>query len=248
MSTSGDTTWQLNRDQIIAAALRKVGFAEGEVPNANQISYASDALNALIQSWRADGMPVWAMKTYSFTTIANQQTYDIGVGKTLATPMPLKLTEAVRVNTTGGNRVPLNIYTDYDFKLLSNFQNAVGTPVQIYYQPFSTYGTIHLWPLPDSTFSSGNTIEITYQRPFEDFDNATDEPDFPSYWTRAIIWGLANELSEEYGIPAADAARLEKKAEKAKDLALSYGTEEGSIKLMPDWTMMFDMDDRGGGY
>ena len=244
MSTSGDTTWQLQRDQIIAGALRKVGFAEGETPNANQISYASDALNALITSWRADGLPVWAMKTFTFSVIANQQNYDIGVGKTLNTPMPMKLTEAIRVNTAGGTRVPLNIYTDYDFKLLSNFQNTKGTPVQIYYQPFSTYGTIHLWPIPDTTFAANFTLEITYQRPFEDFDNATDEPDFPSYWTKAIIWGLANELSDEYGLPLTDRQWLEKKAEKAKDLALSYGTEEGSIRFMPDWIMMHDTMDK----
>lgn len=237
MATSGDTTWQLNRDQIIAAALRKVGFAEGEIPNTNQISYASDALNALIQSWRADGMPVWAMKTLTFSTVAGTQNYEIGVGQTVNTPMPLKVMEVIRVDSIGGNRVPLNIYTDYDFKLLSNFQSTLGTPVQVYYQPKSTSGTIRFWPIPDTVFSTNFTIEITYQRPYEDFDNASDEPDFPSYWTRAIIWGLASELSEEYGIPAADAQRLEKKAEKAKELALSYGTEEGSLRLMPDWSM-----------
>jgi len=245
MSTSGDTTWQLNRDQIIAAALRKVGFAEGETPNPNQISYASDALNALIASWRADGMPVWAMKTYSFNLVAGQQNYAIGVGTSINTPMPMKLTEAIRVNTQGGNRVPLNIYTDYDFKLLSNFVSTTGTPVQIHYQPLETTGVIQFWPVPDAAAASNFTIEITYQRPFEDFDNAGDEPDFPSYWTRAIIWGLASELAEEYGMPAADGARLEKKAEKAKDLALSFGTEEGSIRFMPDWVMMLDQNAGG---
>lgn len=238
MPTSGDTTWQLNRDQIIAAALRKVGFAEGETPNANQTNYAAEALNALIQSWRADGMPVWAMKTFSFSVTAGTQDYNIGVGQTINTPMPMKLTQGMRVETTGGNRVPLNIYTQYDFNLLSNFQSTTGTPVQLYYQPKSTFGTLRLWPIPDAAFASGNTIEITYQRPFEEFDLSTNEPDFPSYWTRALIWGLANELTEEYGVPMNDAARIAGKAKEAKDLALGYGTEEGSIRFMPDWIML----------
>ena len=240
MATSGDTTWQLVRDQIIAAALRKVGFAEGEAVNTTQNNNAAEALNALITSWRADGMPVWAMKTFSFIPVAGTMNYDIGVGKTINTPMPMKLTQAIRVNTQGGVRVPLNIYTDYDFKLLSNFANTTGTPVQIYYQPFSTFGTLRLWPIPDTTFASGNTIELTYQRPFEEFDTATDEPDFPSYWTRAIIYGLAAELSPEYGMNLQDRAYLEKKAMDTKELALSFGTEEGSIHFMPDWIMMHD--------
>lgn len=242
MSTSGDTTWQLQRDQIISAALRKVGFAEGETPNSTQIDNAAEALNSLIQSWRADGMPVWAMTTFSFSPTANQMTYTIGVGQVLNTPAPMKMTEAIRVNTQSGIRVPLNIYTDYDFKLLSNFAYTLGTPVQIYYQPLGETGTIKLWPIPDSVFAAGDTIEITYQRPFQDFDTSTDTPDFPSYWTRAIIYGLAAELSAEYGLPLQDRGYLEKKAAETKDLALSYGTEEGSIRFMPDWTLSMDRD------
>lgn len=243
MSTSGDTTWQLQRDQIISAALRKVGFAEGETPNATQIGYAAEALNSLIQSWRADGMPVWAMKTYTFSLTANTMTYDIGPGKTIDTPMPMKVVEVIRVATQGGNRVPLNIYTDYDFKLLSNFQTTTGVPVQVYYQPFSKYGTLKFWPIPDATVAANYTIEITYQRPFEDFDNSTDEPDFPNYWTRAIIYGLAYDLSPEYGVALADRRTLQQDAMMYKDLALSYGTEEGSIRFMPDWTMNMEGND-----
>lgn len=240
MATSGNTTWQLQRDQIIAAALRKVGFAEGETPNATQITNAAEALNALIAAWRADGMPVWAMKTFTFSTTSGQQNYEIGVGQAINTPMPMKLTQAIRIDTVGGNRVPLNIYTQYDFNLLSNFQSTTGTPVQIYYQPKATSGTLRLWPIPDATFTANNTIEITYQRPFEEFDTATDEPDFPSYWTRAIIYGLAYDLSPEYGVALNDRKTLQADAMVYKDQALSFGTEEGSIRFMPDWIMMHD--------
>ena len=238
MATSGDTTWQLQRDQIIAAALRKVGFAEGETPNATQITNAAEALNALITAWRVDGMPVWAMKTFTMNLTANVQDYEIGVGQTINTPMPMKLTQAIRVDTVGGTRVPLNVYTDYDFKLLSNFVGTTGTPVQCYYQPKSTSGTLRFWPIPDATAASQYDIELTYQRPFEEFDNATDEPDFPSYWTRAIIYGLAYDLSPEYGVGLADRKTLQSDAVMYKDMALSYGTEEGSITFKPDWTML----------
>lgn len=245
MSTSGDTTWQLQRDQIIAAALRKVGFAEGETPNATQITNAAEALNAIIAHLRADGMPVWAMKTFSFSTTAGVQDYNIGVGQTINTPMPMKLTQAMRVNTIGGNRVPMNIYTQYDFNQLSNFTSTTGTPVQLYYQPKSTFGTLRLWPIPDATFASGNTIEITYQRPFEEFDTATDEPDFPSYWTRAIIYLLAYDLCPEYGVALPDRKQIQADALMYKLDALGFGTEEGSIRFMPDWIMMNDGHSRG---
>ena len=245
MATSGNTTWQLQRDEIINAALRKVGFAEGEVPTSQELADAATALNALIMAWRADGMPVWAMKTYVMSTTAGQQDYEIGVGQPINTPMPMKLTQAIRIETTGGTRVPLNIYTDYDFKQLSNFQSTTGIPVQIYYQPKIQTGTLRLWPIPDTVTQNQYTIELTYQRPFEEFDNATDTPDFPSYWTRAIIYGLALDLAPEYGLPLPDRNDLRAYLKEARDLALSYGTEEGSFRFMPDWVMIGDMQNTG---
>lgn len=242
MTTSGDTTWQLQRDEVISSALRKVGFAEGEIPNATQISDAAIALNAIVAEWRTDGMPVWAMKTYTMPLVAGQQDYLIGVGKLINTPAPLKLIQAIRIETTGGTRVPLNIYTDYDFKLLSNFQSTQGVPVQIYYQPRINEGTLRFWPIPDVTTAADFTIELTYQRPFEDFDAATDTPDFPSYFTRALIYALALDLAPEYGLSVQDTSKLERQADKSKMAALSFGTEEGSIRFMPDWVMIGGMN------
>jgi len=246
MATSGDTTWQLQRDEVIKAALRKVGFVKGEVPDATDIAEAAEALNAIVAEWRTDGMPVWAMKTYTMPLVAGQQDYLLGVGLTVNTPAPLKLTQAIRVDTIGGTRVPLNIYTDYDFKLLSNFQSTTGIPVQIYYQPRINEGTLRFWPIPDTTTASNFTIELTYQRPFEDFDAATDTPDFPSYFTRALIYALATDLAPEYGLSLQDQARLEKQRDQSKMAALSFGTEEGSIRFMPDWVMIGDMQNTGG--
>lgn len=245
MATSGDTTWQLQRDQIIAAALRKVEFAEGEIPNATQIADASTALNALVTAWRADGMPVWAMKTLTIPLVAGQMDYTMGVGQAINTPAPLKVVQAVRVDTIGGTRVPLNIYTDYDFKLLSNFQNTQGIPVQMYHQPLVETSKLRFWPIPDTAAATQYTIELTYQRPFEDFVAATDTPDFPSYWTRALIYGLAFDLAPEYGVPLQDRQLLAVMAKEAKDTALSFGTEEGSIRFMPDWVMIGDMRNTG---
>lgn len=242
MATSGDTTWQLQRDEVISSALRKVGFAEGETPNATQIADAAVALNAIVAEWRTDGMPVWAMKTYTMPLVAGQQNYEIGVGLGVNTPAPLKLTQAIRIETIGGTRVPLNIYTDYDFKQLSNFQSTTGVPVQIYYQPRINAGTLRFWPIPDTTTAADYTVELTYQRPFEEFDAATDTPDFPSYFTRALIYALAVDLAPEYGLSLQDTAKLEKQADKAKDKALSFGTEEGSIRFMPDWVMIGEMN------
>ena len=47
--------------------------------------------------------------------------------------------------------------------------------------------------------------------------------------------GLAWRLAGEYGIPIQDRQLLQKEAMYFHDMAMSFGTEEGSLFLMPDW-------------
>lgn len=231
MSTSGISTWTPNRDTIINGALRKlVALSGGSLPKTFEVTNALEALNAMIKGFQVDGMPVWAIKDYSFTTVAGTPAYPIGNGKTLNTPVPLKLIQAARVESTGAVNVPLDIKTHYDFNLLP-INAGPGEPVELFYQPFSTFGTINLWPTP---IDSNTTIQITYQRPFEDMVVATDDIDFPAYWAEALIFGLAWRLSYEYGTPILDRQELQKAAEFFHDKASSFGTEEGSLMIQPD--------------
>lgn len=233
MSTSGTTTWSLQRDAVVKAALRKLSvLSGGSQPTTTQVTDAAEALNAMLKGFQTDGMPLWAIKEYTFNTVATTNTYNIGIGQTLNTSMPLKIIQAYRVESTGNINVPLNIYTHYDYNLLP-INSSSGEPINLYYQPLSTYGVIELWPTP---IDSNTTITIVYQRPFEDMNSATDDFDFPPYWTEAIIYGLAWRLSPEYGIPLQDRNLIMKEAEFFHDKAMSFGTEEGSLFLQPDST------------
>jgi hypothetical protein len=229
MSTSGVTTWSLQRDAVINSALRKLGvLAGGSSPEVYQTTQAAEALNGMIKAFQADGMPVWAIKSTTFSAAVSQSLYSIGIGQSLNVPMPLKIIEAYR-REGAGTQVRMNIYTSYDFNVLPS--NATGTPIAVYYQPFSTFGQINIWP---TTNTAGTDITVRYQRPFEDMVSATDDLDFPSYWTDAVIYGLAWRLAPEYGIPAAERATIQKEALFFKTEALSFGTEEGSLFIMPD--------------
>ena len=231
MSTSGVTTWSLQRDAVINSALRKLSvLSGGSSAAAYEITNATEALNAMLKAFQADGMPLWAIKKYTFTTTAAVAAVNIGDGQTLNTPAPLKVLQAYR-NQGSSVNVPMNVYTNYDYNILP-LSNTSGVPVNLYYQPLSTYGQINLWPIPsDST----TTITIIYQRPFEDMVSASDDFDFPSYWTEAIIYGLAWRLCGEYGVPVQDRQVLAKEPEMFHTKALEFGQEEGSIYFMPGW-------------
>jgi len=236
MSTSGSTDFTLTRAQVITGALRKLGvLASGGTPTAAQTSDGAQALNSLVKAFHADGMPLWAIQSTTFTVTSGTSTYTIGPGQTINTVYPpLKVLHAFRtlLNET---QVPMNLYTRYDFQELPTDSTVTGTPINLYYQPTLTSGgtasgTINLWPTPDD---STTVITLDYQRPFQDMDNDNDNFDFPAYWMQALIYNLAWSLAPEYGLPPTDRQILQKEAAYWKEEALSYGSEEGTIRFQP---------------
>lgn len=230
MPTSGTTNWSLNRDQVITTALRKLGvLPSGFVADGNKLTDAVDSLNALVKTLQADGMPLWKLSSQTFTTVADTATYTVGPAQTVSCPKPLKVLQAF-ATTSDGIKIPLQIYTSYDYNELTTAPST-GTPLTLFYLPGSTTGTIKLWPTPED---STTTIEFHYTSPFEDMTGGTNEFDFPSYWITPLIYMLAWMMAPEYGVPPNDRVQLAKEAEYWHQYALSMGSEEGSIKFRPE--------------
>lgn len=83
MTTSGTTSFNLNRDQIIRGAARKVGaFASGETPDAQTVSDFAEALNAMVKRWNAIGIHIWTESEATLFLQPNQIRYVFGTGST----------------------------------------------------------------------------------------------------------------------------------------------------------------------
>lgn len=229
MATSGSTDFSVTRDDIIKRALRLLGVvAQGETPTTDQTTEAALALNGLVKAWQADGMPLWAIKSSTITLTTDAATYEIGLGKTVNIPKPLKVIQAYNHSTDSAVDVPMRIITRQEYNMLGN-KTSSGNPIQIYYQPLNGYGVLSVFPVPTATEAADNTLIIHYQRPFEDFDAATDTPDFPQEWYDAITYGLATRLAPEYGLGATERKALWQEMVTIKQEAMGFGTEEGSL-------------------
>lgn len=231
MATSGVTTYQDTRNQLISSALRKLGvLATGQTPSTEDYSNGADALNMLIAEYRALGMPLWKRTQYSFTPTINVSSYNIGSGQTLNTVYPLKIMQAWRQDSTTSSKVNLTVIADTQFNILPG--NSTGTPIQLAYQPKNNFGVIKLWPTPDTTGSP--TIYITYQAPFEYFTASTETMDFPEEWYHALVYGLAVRLAPEWGVPLPDRQLLMKEEMIYLDRVLSMGQEDASFFIQPN--------------
>ncbi len=250
MATSGSTNYTTTRDAIITRALRIVGaYGQGATPSAASITEGAEALNDMVKEWQADGMPLFKITTITPFTLTATEQYSIGSGATVDTPAPLKVLQAFRRNslTSPNTDTPMLVIDQHAYNLLTP-KTSTGTPNQLFYQTPGTAGntsgtqmrgTIFIYNSPNATSITYDTIGLVVQQPFEDFDASTDVPDFPSYWFNALKWGLADQLCSEYGVGLSERGFIQNKADKHKNMALSFGSEEGSLFLRPttEWGM-----------
>jgi len=234
MSTSGNTIKVLTRDEIIGSALRKlVVIDETQTPSSQQITFAAEALNLLVAEFRTLGMSVWARADMTIPLVSGQKTYTIGVGQTINSPYPMYIYNMVLQQPPYDTQIEVMQKAKIDFNLLP--VGSSGVPVAYTYQPQVNVGQLSVWPTPDSSVPVGTRLVLTYQRPIEVFDIATDNPDFPQEWGNALIYNLALALADEYGVAADKQNRIEKAAANHLSAALSNSTEQGSLFMMPDW-------------
>lgn len=225
MTVSAVTSWELTRDDIIKSALRKCGvLAKGQTPATEDYNDSAVALNALIQTLSTEGMPLWKRTTVNTTIVAAQQTYTVS--------NVWKLAQIILADITGGTQIELTNKSLYDLNRLPD--TSTGDPVHYSYTPGLENGTVTVWPIPTATTAANKTLQIVYQKEFFSFNASTDTPDFPVYWTEALIYGLAKSIAPEYGVPLEDRKMLEVEFSKAKAAAEGYGDEDGSWFFQPE--------------
>lgn len=105
---------------------------------------------------------------------------------------------SVRRKDTSGNETPLSPMTfmDYEEGLLK--KNNDGDPSRYLYERGVTTGTLRLDLEPTNTTE---VYLLTFLRPVEDFDSATDTPDYPQEWERPLVGQLMVDWATFTGRP-----------------------------------------------
>jgi hypothetical protein len=149
---------------------------------------------------------------------------------------PLKIIEIVR-RDKDENDIPVQLISRQEYHELTNKTND-GAIVQAYYEPSfeggdpaTATGTLYVWNESDNVT---DTLVVRYHRPFEDFDATTDTPDFPQEWYMALMYGLADMLSDGYEVSPIIKNRVAKRARVSKEEILDWDTEDTSVYIQPD--------------
>ncbi len=234
MDTSGSVDFTLTRDELIRSAFEDIGVAiEGEDLQPEDIKVAQIALNSMIKAWQSYGLNLWVRREQSITLVAAQGTYTLGATGDVVMNRPLRIIECDRVTIADNTSTTVNPLSLSEYENLPNKTQA-GVPVNYFYDPTLSNGTLKLWLVPGTTEAATYTIDIIYQSPIEDMDASIDNFEFPQEWLEALTLGLAYRLSGKYALSYRERTLLRKDAAEALELAQSFDIETASLFFQPD--------------
>lgn len=230
MSTSGTAAYSLTALQIIDAAFRNLGVAqEGEALTPSMYQDGLRGLNLLIKTWGAK-YHLWTYEEGTFALVADTPSYTI-------TPKPLRITDVRYRYIASQIDVPMSEMSRQEYFDQPTKTTSPSIPVNFYFDPQTTTGTLYLWPCPSAAAALQYTIHYTYVRRMDTMLASNDDLDLPQEWLEAIIWNLSRRLLTQY--PVNDPNLMQLVLGTAKELydeLKGWDTEPASIYLSPDYT------------
>jgi len=160
---------------------------------------------------------------------------DVDVGATVywyptadAANRPMKITQAVR-RTKDGTDIPVEVLTLDEYAFLSD-KTTDGVPINIYYRPEVGFTRVRVWPEPSP---ATDYLVLWVQRTLEDFDSATNDPDYPQEWHWFLAIGLAIAVHKKFGVKTSTISHLREEYAMAYDRLQGHDRDEG-VYFMPD--------------
>lgn len=143
---------------------------------------------------------------------------------------PVRFRDAwIRIDSTGQD-TPLIQVARQDYNQFSP-KTQVGLPNQYWYDPKLGTGILTVYNAP-SDYT--RTFLGIVQTPIQDMVTSTDNFDLPQEWFQAIKWGLADELSLEYGCPPDVRGEVAAKAAKFLEDCFDFSVDEASVYFSVD--------------
>lgn len=228
MSTSGTDAFSLTANEIVARAFGKLGVgSEGEPLTPKMYEDGRAALNLLAKTWSAQDH-LWMREQGSITPIAGQAAYVL--------PKKAMRVISARRKMASGYEVPLTPWSRQEYLDQPNKTTSPSTPVNFYYDPQRTTGTVYLWPAPSAAVAPTIMIEFDALYALDSIIASNNEFDVPSEWLEALVYNLAVRLMPQYPVNDGNLSGLV--ISTAADLYANlsgWDEEEASIFLQPDY-------------
>lgn len=194
------TTLTYTALDAVTEALHEAGITPwGQTPEADDAEIARKKLRRMLKSWQATESFDWLQTSMSHTMTAT-------AAQTLASPVRPVRIWSVRYSADGTSEMPMQELTRDEYDSLPN-KAATGVPTCYHYDRQREAAVLYVWPVLASV--AAETLKITYEREFPDFDLLSETMDVPGEAWDAVVFGLAARLArpDNYARLTEEAAR-----------------------------------------
>jgi len=196
--------YRAGRAKILARAFRIVGaIGATQVLSSAKTNQGSQILNDLIQSWAGDLTLLWHLTEGDINTVIGQATIDLS-----AESPPILDIEQMMVEDSNFE-IPVEIISWPRYKEIKD-KAATGRPTHAALIPGVT-PTLKLYPTPDAVY----TLNYLAATKPPDYDSTGADEDYVPLFERALAYGVAEDLADEYGKSETEKSRIERKAAQA---------------------------------
>jgi hypothetical protein len=172
--------------EFINSTLRLIRVLDsGETPTATESDNALTALNQMIGSWSAAGVPIY-QESKDTIALTGASVYPLP-------SRPIRLT-AAQVSYSGIS-FPVAIVPSQQWILPKDRTATSKFAKELYYDGTFPNGNVYLWPI----VTSGSTLELFSLKPLAQFASLGDTINLPPGYEQALRFGLAGVLAPEYG-------------------------------------------------
>lgn len=195
---------------IITTALRRIGeYSPGETLDPEDGADGLTSLNAMLDSWQIEKLAVYQIRSESFTWTAGAQTRTIGSGGNFSTDRPTQVDDSCAFQS-GNIDYPVRLIDESAWAAIPAKQTTSSFPKWIYPEYGTTLVTLYAYPIPSASI----TFLLRTWKRLQSFSGLTTTLDLPPGYQRALEWGLADEMAEEYGRILSPRAQLKVAAAK----------------------------------
>lgn len=199
---------------IISDALLEVGARDpGEALEAGAGADHLRTLNRMIQSWNAEDLMIYTKDRLTFSLIASQQSYTIGVGGNFNTAYPVRPGQIDMVSVlVNSNELPIEILNDEQWRDIVYKPVTSTFPLQMWANGNYPLDTLYFFPTPTAV----NSLVLYVWGQTSDFADVNTTVTLPQGYEEAVVLNLAIRLAPGYGRQASPSTIALAKEAKAR--------------------------------
>ena len=231
MTTSGNTAFNLNLNELVEEAFERCG---AELRTGYDLRTARRSLNLLTIEWANRGINLWTVEQGSIPMVQGQIVYDLPVDT-------IDLIDHVVRTQTGQGQTDINItrISVDTYSTIPN-KNAQGRPIQVWINrrsgatepgPVVMNPQINVWPAPEQ--SNYYTFVYWRLRRIQDAGNGVTTQDIPFRFLPCMVAGLAYHLSKKVPGALERSQMLKMEYEELWQQAADEDREKAALRIAP---------------